>query len=65
MLNGYSDTDTVPAKVAAGFIGVSPKTLMTWRQQKKGPAYIRIVGRVYYARADINDWLARQRVEND
>ena len=65
MLNGHGDNESLPSKVAAGLIGVTPKTLVLWRQQKKGPAYTRIVGRVYYARADINDWLARQRVEND
>ncbi len=63
MANGYDHAETVPAKEAARIIGVAPKTLMEWRVKKRGPAYIRRVGRIYYDRTDISEWLSRNRAE--
>jgi hypothetical protein len=55
--------EMIPAKEAARIIGVAPKTLCMWRLAKKGPPYYARVGRIYYIRTDVSDWLASLRVE--
>ena len=57
MANGYDHAETIPAKEAARVLGISPHTLCEWRLKKRGPAYIRKVGRIFYTRTDIARWL--------
>jgi hypothetical protein len=40
-----------------------PNTLACWRNQGKGPAYVKVGRQVFYRRADIAEWLAKQRRE--
>lgn len=42
---------------AALYLGCSPKTLAHMRCSGKGPAFLK-PGRVYYFRADLDQWLA-------
>lgn len=44
---------------AADYIGVSARTLSRWHLQRVGPPRIRIVGRVFYRRAALVDWMIR------
>lgn len=39
---------------------ISPKTLEAWRSQRRGPAYLKIGGRVLYRLEDIEAWEAEQ-----
>ena len=39
----------------------SPQTLANWRSSGKGPAFIKVGGRVMYDDADVDAWLHAQR----
>lgn len=41
----------------------APSTLAHWRLRGEGPAYTKLAGRVKYAGADLNRYIAEQRVE--
>lgn len=45
-----------PAELAES-TGFSINTLATWRSKEKGPKFVRIMGRVYYLKSDVNQWL--------
>jgi predicted site-specific integrase-resolvase len=53
----------VPAKEAARIIGIAPPTLCAWRKAKKGPPYYARVGRIYYDRSDLSEWIKGLRIE--
>jgi hypothetical protein len=40
---------------------ISPRTLQKWRQEGKGPAYLKLGGRIVYRLADVEAWEAQQR----
>ena len=40
----------------------SPSTLAHWRSQGRGPAYIKLGGRIAYRGSDLNEWLAARTV---
>lgn len=42
----------------AELVRVSPNTIRAWRSQGKGPRATKISGRVIFARADVDSWLA-------
>lgn len=61
-MNDTSDNVIVPyvmdEKNAALFIGVSQKTLQTWRSHRMGPPYIRITRKcIRYRKADLQDFI--------
>jgi predicted DNA-binding transcriptional regulator AlpA len=46
---------------AAHVLGLSPRTLETWRVRGGGPRYVRMSSRmVRYKRADVLDWAAER-----
>ena len=46
---------------AAQVMRSRPQTLARWRSEGKGPAFVKYGrGRVFYRRADIEEWWARQ-----
>lgn len=48
-------------KDAARYLGLAAKTLAMWRTAGKGPRFVKR-GRVFYYRADCDDWLQGGRV---
>ena len=38
-------------------------TLANWRSTNRGPAYVKLGGRVFYRGSDLNAWLESCRVE--
>lgn len=38
-------------------------TLETWRRERRGPPFIRVMGQVLYDEEALDDWLAQQQVE--
>ena len=46
---------------AAKLLRVKDTTLTAWRNQKRGPAYLKIGRSVFYRRSDLCEWLAAQR----
>jgi len=47
----------VPAKVAAGLVGLSESTLAKLRLNGNGPVYCKLGRRVVYRPADLEQWL--------
>ena len=48
---------------AASFLGITQRTLQDWRLNRRGPAYIQLGRRIAYDRADLERFLADNRVE--
>jgi predicted DNA-binding transcriptional regulator AlpA len=48
---------------AAGYAGVSTRTLIRWRSLGLGPAYIKLGRHIRYQKQDLDAWLARHRVQ--
>jgi hypothetical protein len=48
-------------EATANRLNVSPRTLEKWRLSGSGPLYIKMGSLVYYAEADIENWLVRQK----
>nr|WP_231373888.1 helix-turn-helix domain-containing protein [Thioalkalivibrio sp. ALE11] len=44
---------------AAEYLHLSPRTLIRWRNMRKGPPWVKLGHRVIYRRADLDAWLAR------
>ena len=57
--------DLLNESAAAEALQIRPKTLCRWRFERRGPAYVKIGGTVRYRRADLTDFVARNRVAQD
>jgi hypothetical protein len=44
---------------AAGYLGCSPKTLANHRVNGTGPRFIKTMGRIYYTKADLDEFIAQ------
>lgn len=53
----------VPTSVAAARLYVSPRTMIRWRELRKGPCFVRAGRRVLYRITDIDEWLDASRAE--
>ena len=42
---------------AARYLGNQPKTLAMWQMQGKGPRPVKVGGRVFYYRADLDEFI--------
>ena len=51
-------------KEAAQFLAVKPTTLQQWRHRAKGPAYIKLVGKIKYRMDDLLRYLDEQLIEH-
>jgi len=49
----------------ADLLGVSINTLNAWRSQRRGPVYEKFGSRVVYRLADIQEYIARNRIKPD
>jgi predicted DNA-binding transcriptional regulator AlpA len=50
---------------ASALIGVSPRTMERWRNERSGPPFVRLSARaIRYSRAALCTWLATRTVEN-
>lgn len=52
-------------KQAAEYLGLSVKTLQGWRQQRKGPNYMKIFRNVRYSLQDIISFQENCKIEQD
>lgn len=51
-------------KEAAEYLSVTEKVLARWRLDRRGPVFFRPqIGRPFYLRSDLDDWLRASRVE--
>ncbi len=53
----------VTTAVAARRLYVSPRTMIRWRELRKGPPFVRAGRRVLYRISDIDAWLDKHRAE--
>ena len=60
MAEGISDRLTTAE--ASVYLGVSAHTLSQWRGYGRGPAYVKYGNKVWYLLADLEAWVASQRV---
>ena len=58
---GLGSGDLLTRPEAAEILRTSPATLSYWAWQGKGPKSFRVGRRVLYARADLEEFLARAR----
>jgi hypothetical protein len=47
---------------AAKYLRLAPQTLSRWRCEGRGPGYHRLGGRIFYARPDLDAFIAAGRV---
>jgi predicted DNA-binding transcriptional regulator AlpA len=52
-----------PSKLAANYCGYSERQFIRYRNQGKGPAYIKTAGKVLYRQSDLDAWLDSKRVK--
>ena len=48
---------------AAEYLHISPATLEAWRVQNRGPAFLKVGGRVQYLKSDLDAFLRSRRRE--
>lgn len=54
-------TRKLTSREAAKIVNRSEVSLERWRRLRKGPPYLRVMGRVLYNAEDIANWLDAQR----
>jgi hypothetical protein len=60
-----TDVELMTPEEVAAHLRRGLRTLANWRCRGFGPAFYRTGARVVYARADVDDWLARNRASGD
>lgn len=51
------------SQAAAEYLHHAPRTLIRWRNERRGPTYIRVGKKVLYSKSDLDKWLESNRVE--
>jgi hypothetical protein len=55
--------ELVADTIVAAELCQQPNTLTAWRNQGRGPPFIKVGRKVFYRRCDVASWLAAQRRE--
>ena len=55
--------ETLSHNQAAEYIGVASQTLYNWRNQRKGPDYIKLGRKIGYLKPDLDKYLEDHRVK--
>ena len=55
--------ELIPNGQAAKQLKQQPNTLTAWRNQKRGPPYLKVGRQIFYRRSDLMAWLGAQRRE--
>ena len=58
-----SSTDLLDTAELADLLHASERTVIRWRMQRTGPAWIKAGGRVLYRRGDVDRWLDANKCE--
>jgi hypothetical protein len=53
----------VPDTIAAKIIGSKPATMRRWRFEGRGPRYLKLGGKVFYAVSDLDSYVDGRIVE--
>ena len=64
-MNKQKNYNTKEASEYLGELGIkgTPGTLEVWRHFKRGPAYIKILGRIYYPEANLDEFAKGEPVK--
>lgn len=63
-MTSYGTCPLLDEKQASELLGVSPRALQSWRQNGRGPSYVRISSRcVRYRISDIDCWIDSRATE--
>lgn len=54
---GISPDERFTPRELAAILGVNKDRLVVWRKAKKGPPYVRVVGRIFYPKVAFEEWL--------
>jgi len=46
---------------AAKYLGFTPLTLALWRRKGTGPKFVKLSRRVFYFKADLDEWIASHK----
>jgi predicted DNA-binding transcriptional regulator AlpA len=57
-----SPHDLLTAEQLADIVHASPRTIIRWRGEGLGPAYVKAGHRVLYRRADVEAWLESHKI---
>lgn len=57
--------DRMKQPAAAEYLGVSEQTLARMRSEGKGPRYVKLGGRVFYRRTDLEAYIESNTFETD
>lgn len=57
--------DYINPEELAAFLGVHTDTLKKWRSLGRGPSHLKLGRRALYPKADVLDWIERQRRNGD
>lgn len=70
-MENFSPTDPdyldrlIPEKVAANYLGYTPRALQNWRYRGGGPSFFRGSDRsIRYRRRDLNSWIESKLVKS-
>jgi len=59
----HSGDRLVNDEEASEHLRLAPGTLRQWRYRGRGPAFVRVGGKVRYRRGDLDAWVERNRVD--
>lgn len=62
-MHGEAATFLGSTREAAIYLRVGDRTLIRWRSLGVGPAYIRVGGKIFYQKRDLDAWLEKHRVQ--
>jgi hypothetical protein len=51
------------AEAASMIVDLKPQTLAKWRLRHKGPAYLKLGGKIRYRVIDIQEWMDASRID--
>lgn len=63
MKQHHTEAQLITTELAAEKLFLSPRTMIRWRELRKGPAYVKAGRRVLYRVSDIDAWLERHKAE--
>jgi len=55
--NQMTPDGRMTASVAATYIGVSQFTLERWRREGVGPSFVKLEGKYFYRKTDLDEWI--------
>lgn len=59
MINDVLPDDLLNADEAAAYVGAAKATMQGWRWKRTGPPFYTVRSRVYYSRAELNEYITR------